>query len=201
MHSWRTNDEVTNTNLRSLENLSRPWPGLNAEQFVDRIRSVIMIEKMLPTKVRQHFDLPALFVGNRPYDWSQERLDQESEALCNALKDGLEKTAGDPDLMSPVASNRLVRPRSRGEQVRLATEAFANHRNQEHLTALRYAVSGTHLQSRMDRLDKWLGRKRPSPGGRSLEYEIVCAIGDIKRYADELHYMPATDSYRPVSEP
>lgn len=201
MHCWRTNDEVTNTNLRSLENLSRPWPGLNAEQFVDRIRSVILIEKMLPAKLRQHFDLPVLFVGNRPYDWSQERLDQESEALCNALKYGLEKIAEDPDLMSSGALEPLDRLPSRGEQVTQAAEAFANHRTREHLTALRCAVSGTHLQVRMDRLDKWLGRKRPSPGGRSLEYEIVCAIGDIKRYADELHYLPATDSYRPVSDP
>ena len=200
MHSWRTSDEVTNTNLQSLENLSRQWPGLNAEQFVNRIRSVIMIEKMLPTKVRQHFDLPALFVGNRPYDWSQERLDQESEALCNALKDGLGKIAEDPSLMSSGPFEPLDRPPSRGEQVMQAAKAFANHRTQGDLTALRCAVSGTHLQSRMERLDKWLGRKRPSPSGRSLEYEIVCAIGDIKRYADELHYLPATDSYCPVSD-
>ncbi|MCD1624023.1 hypothetical protein [Citromicrobium bathyomarinum] len=196
MRYWNSKDEVTNVNLRYLESMSRSWSGINVEQFMDRIRGVIGVERMLPEAVRKHFDLPNLFVGSAPYDWSHERLEEEHKKLCAALSDGLANVESDPSLKKDGSASLDDRPASRGEEVLEAVEAYSDYRGYNELTALRYSVAGTHLQAKMDRLDKWLQRKRPSPGGQSIEYEIVSVIGDIRRHADELHHQPASYDYQ-----
>lgn len=163
---------------------------------MDRIRGVIGVERMLPEAVRKHFDLPNLFVGSAPYDWSHERLEEEHEKLCAALSDGLANVETDPSLKKDGSASLNDRPTSRGEEVLEAVEAYSECRGYAELAVLRQAVAGTHLQGKMDRLDKWLQRKRPSPGRQSIEYEIVSAMGDIRRYADELHHQPASYDFQ-----
>jgi len=54
-------------------------------------------------------------------------------------------------------------------------------------------VGDTRLYRKIEELDRWLKRKRPSPGGRSIKYEIACVLGDIGRCAADYAHKPATD--------
>ena len=87
--------------------------------------------------------------------------------------------------------NRIVRERS--EQIETALRAYREYRSPSELQALRVVVSGTRLHYDLEKLERWLKRKRPSPGGRSIEYEIVSVLGDIGRGAQDYAHEPATD--------
>lgn len=110
MRHWNTGDTPTNSNLSAIENLARPWAGIDAEHLLDVIRGVIRIEKMLPKAVRVHFQLPPLFVGARPYDWDAARRDEYHSELCEALSAGLARVQADPALVKNGGADLSDRP-------------------------------------------------------------------------------------------
>ncbi|MDZ3831907.1 MAG: hypothetical protein U0S50_08845 [Sphingopyxis sp.] len=194
MRYWNTGDTPTNSNLASIENLARPWAGIGAEHLLDVIRGVIRIEKMLPKAVQVHFNLPPLFVGNAPYDWDAARREEYHNELCAALSEGLSRVQADPTLVKNGGADLSDRPPTRGEELEFACRAWSRDRTSSNLDDLRIACNVQGMQSRFDKLERWLGRKRPGSSPHSVAYEIECALGDIERYADTYHSMEA--SYR-----
>ena len=195
MRYWNTGDTPTNSNLGALENLARPWAGIDAEHLLDVIRGVIRIEKMLPKAVRAHFKLPHLFVGNGPYDWDTARRDKYHSELCEALSAGLANVQADPTLAKDGGADLSDRPPTRGEELEFACRAWSRNRTSSNLDDLRIACSVPGMQSRFDKLERWLARKRPGSSPHSVEYEVECALGDIDRYADTYHSMEASYRY------
>lgn len=195
MRYWNTGDTPTNSNLSALENLARPWAGIDAEHLLDVIRGVIRIEKMLPKAVRVHFKLPHLFVGAGPYDWAAARRDEYHSELCEALSAGLANVQADPTLTKDGGADLSDRPPTRGEELEFACRAWSRNRTSSNLDDLRIACSVQGMQSRFDKLKRWLGRKRPGSSPHSVEYEVECALGDIDRYANTYHSMEASYRY------
>lgn len=194
MRGWNTGDQATDQNLALIEQLSVDHDQPNGpDHFLDLVRAVIGLEKMLPDAVRKHFQLPFLFVGATPYDWEEQRLRDRTMELRKALVDGIAAVRSDPGLNSGLAINKSDRPRTKAEQIESALRAYREFRGGAELQALRIAVSGTRLDHKIAQLERWLKRKRPSPGGRSIEYEIACVLGDIGRYASDYAHEPATD--------
>ncbi|MDZ4367951.1 MAG: hypothetical protein U0987_13135, partial [Afipia sp.] len=76
-----------------------------------------------------------------------------------------------------------------------ACRAWSRNRTSSNLDDLRIACSVQGMQSRFDKLERWLGRKRPGSSPHSVEYEVECALGDIDRYADTYHSMEASYRY------
>jgi hypothetical protein len=195
MRHWNTGDTPTNSNLASMENLARPWAGVDAEQLLDIIRGVIRIEKMLPKAVRVHFELPNLFVGARPHDWDAARREEYHSELCEALSAGLARVQADPTLAKDGGADLTDRPPTRGEELEFACRTWSRNRTSSNLDDLRIACSVPGMQSRFDKLERWLARKRPGSSPHSVEYEVECALGDIDRYADTYHSMEASYRY------
>ena len=195
MRYWNTGDTPTNSNLSSLENLAHPWAGIDAERLLDVIRGVIRIEKMLPKAVRHHFKLPPLIVGAGPYDWDAARRDKYHSELCEALSAGLAGVQADPSLAKEGGADLSDRPPTRGEELEFACRAWSRNRTSSNLDDLRIACSVQGMQSRFDKLERWLARKRPGSSPHSVAYEVECALGDIDRYADTYHSMEASYRY------
>lgn len=199
MRYWQTSDGPTNANLDHLENLARPWRGITVDHFMDRIRSLIGIEKMLPQAVRRHFNLPPLYLGNAPHHWSSERLVEKTQELCDALEAGLASAHVDPALQRAGNADLSDRPATRGEEIAEALDAYRRNGGSAELSTLRQACYGTRLTSHIEKLDRWLNRKRPSSPDRSIAYEIACVLGDIGREASDLHHEPASWRYAEMS--
>lgn len=187
MRYWNTGDDPTNTNLGYLESLGQPWENISVDQFMGKLRGVIGVEEMLPKAVRVHFNLPYLFIGNNADSWSDERLQEEANELCQAINLGLDNVESDASLKKDGGADLSDRPATKGEEIYTAVSAYIDSRGPSELQTLRMAISGTTMHYRMTKLDKWLGRKRPSPGRRSIEAEIISVLFDIRRYADEFH--------------
>ncbi len=87
---------------------------------------------------------------------------------------------------------------TKGDEIRDTIFEYSECRGLEQLTALRKVMRGTgiiKIDNLMDKLEKWLARKRPSSGGKSLEAEIVSAIASIRRCASDYHSLPASADY------
>ena len=188
---WNTGDPPTDANLAYLESLARPWAGITAEQFMDKLRGVIGLQRVLPRRVREHFRLPNLFIGDAAWRWSAEQLRQETATLCSALEAGLAAVHADAAIAKGGSADLGDRPATRGEEVRAALDAYRQQPGSRELGRLRQAAAGTALQRHVDQLDGWLARRRPSSKDRPIEYEIAGVLGDISRRIDELHGEPA----------
>ena len=169
MRHWNTGDTPTNSNLSAIENLARPWAGIDAEHLLDVIRGVIRIEKMLPKAVRVHFQLPPLFVGARPYDWDAARRDEYHSELCEALSAGLARVQADPALVKNGGADLSDRPPTRGEELEFACRTWSRNRTSSNLDDLRIACSVPGMQRRFDKLERWLARTRPGSSPHSVE--------------------------------
>lgn len=194
MRSFCTKDEPTNANLTHLESLARTWPGIGVEAFMDKVRGVIGVQKMLPKAVLRHFEFPFLFIGDSAYRWTPVELEKRARDLADAINVGLERVAADGSLAKDGDADLSDRLPTKGEEIKTALKAYREYPGPSELSILRSALYGTSLHRFMERLDKWLARKRPSPGGRSIEYEIALVLGDIARRADDYHHEEA--SYR-----
>lgn len=194
MRHWQTGDVPTDANLTYIENLAQTWPSMTVDQFMDKLRGVIGVERMLPAAVKRHFKLPVLFIGDNAYRWDAERLAEESAGLCDALKAGLAAVDADPSLKREGNADLSDRPPTRGEEIAAALQAYQADRSNSHLSDLRIACSVQGLHHYIDQLDKWLARKRPSSPDRPIAYEIASVLGDIRRRAGDYHHEPA--SYR-----
>lgn len=189
---WHTGDAPTDANLRYLESLARPWSGMTVEHFMDKVRGVIGVERMLPRVIRAHFNLPSLFIGNAAENWPPERIQEETARLCDALEAGLAAAHADPTLVKGGSADLSDRPATKGEELGAALEAYRENPGSSELSHLRQVASGTTVDRNMERLDMWLARKRPSSKDRSIEYEIASVLGDIARHVDECHAEPAS---------
>ncbi len=189
---WNTGDRPTDANLTYMESLATSWRGMTVEHFMDKLRGVIGLQRMLPKAVRDHFTLPFLYIGNSAYDWLPERLQEEAATLCSALEAGLKAVHNDESLAKGGSADLSDRPATRGEEVRAALDAYREYPGSHELSRLRQAASGTSLHRYIDRLDKWLARKRPSSPDRPIEYEIASVLGDIARHVDDLHHEPSS---------
>jgi hypothetical protein len=194
MRSWQTQDAPTNANLGYLENLAHLWPGITLDQYMDKLRGVIGVERMLPAAVKRHFNLPFLFIGDSAYRWDQPRLLEEATKLCAAIEAGLAAVHADPSLKRDGDADLKDRPPTRGEEIAAALEAYQAYPGSSQLSDLRLACSVGGLHRYIDQLDKWLARKRPSSPDRSIAYEIASVLGDLRRRACDYHHEPA--SYR-----
>ena len=193
MGSFTTGDRATDQNLVLIEQWSVDHGQYDPDHFLDLVRAVIGIERMLPAAVRSHFALPFLFVGAAPYDWSEARLHERTVELREALANGIAKVRSDPALSGGNGVKAADRPRTRSEQIESALKAYRQWPGSTELQALRTAVSGTRLYRKVEELERWLKRKRPSPGGWSIQYEIASVLGDIGRYAGDYAHEPASD--------
>ena len=196
MRYLRTKDEPTNANLRYLDALAQLWPDLSVEDFMGKIRGVIEVREMLPSAVLRHFRFPMLFIGDAAYSWSPARLRENAEALCVAIGDGLDRVEADISLKKGGEADLSDRPRTKGEEIRAAVRAFQERRGDTELAQLRTAVQSTNLIGRFEKLEHWLGRKRPSSPHRSIEYEIIAAVADIGRRADDFHHLRASFAFQ-----
>lgn len=192
MLDWNTGDRATDQNLGWIEQLGKEHRPPDAEGFLELVRAVIGVDRMLPERIRRQFALPHLYVGDAPYAWSDATLRERTSALRAALVAGLDKIRSDPEQNRVQASDRR---RTRSEQIEEALAAYRASRGSSELHALRIAVSGTNLHHAVEKLERWLKRKRPSPGGQSVEYEIVCALGEIARGAGDYAHLPTTDAH------
>ncbi len=192
---WQTRDSVTNANLEYVESLAQLRPGLTVEQFMGKLRAVIGIRRMLPAAVLRHFDLPFLFIGDDAYDWDADRLEEEAARLCAALDTGLAAAHADPGLARGGAADLSDRPPTRGEEIAAALHAYRDDPCGARLSDLRHACSSPGPQRLIDRLDKWLARKRPSSPDRPIAYEIASVLGDIRRDAEDFHHEPASHRF------
>lgn len=191
MRHWNTGDGPTDANLRYLESLGQLWENMTVDHFMDKLRGVIGIEKMLPKAVHNHFKLPYLFIGNDAYSWSVERLQEEASELCEAINTGLDKVENDANLTKDGGADLSDRPATKGEEIYAAVSSYIDSRGSTELSNLRTAISGA-MYHKMQQLDHWLGRKRPSHGGRPIETEITSILWDIRRNADDFHHEPAS---------
>lgn len=196
MRYFRTKDEPTNANLRYLDALAHFWPDLSVEDFMGKIRGAIEVREMLPSAVLRHFQFPMLFIGDAAYSWSPERLREKAKALCTAIVDGLDRVEADHSLNKGGEADLSDRPRTKGEELRAAVRAFQDRRSATELAQLRTAVQSTDLIRRFEKLEHWLGRKRPSSPHRSVEYEVISAAADIGRRADDYHHLPASFAFQ-----
>jgi hypothetical protein len=193
---WNTKDEPTNCNLQALGQMTDPLRDPDPEWLTDRFRAVIVIEKMLPKVVHRHFRLPSLFIGGDAYRWSKEQLKGKDLELSSAIAAGLEKVEADQSLLRDGDADFSDRPPTKGEEIADALEVYRDRRDAGALSDLRIATSETRLASRFSQLEHWLGRKRPSAGGQSIEYEIASVLGDIGHGASHWHHLPASWRYR-----
>jgi hypothetical protein len=187
MRYWNTGDDATDSNLGYLESLGQVWDGMTVEHFMDKLRGVIGVEKMLPAAVRQHFSFPYLFIGAAAYSWSKERLRDETAKLCGAINEGLDRVAADASLSRGGGADFSDRPHTVGERVLEALEFFKKHRGSAELSQLRAAIGSAQLHSQMTRLDQALTWKR-ARGSVSPEQEILRAIGDLEWHASRYHH-------------
>ncbi len=192
---WDTGDSPTDANLNYLESLAQNWRGMTVEHFMDKLRGVIGVEKMLPKAVRSHFSLPFLFIGDAAYSWSDARLAEKTSELCTAIEAGLAAAFADNSLKRHGGADLSDRPATKGEELRVALTAYRENRGTAELSNLRQVCYGTRLHSRMDQLNKWLARKRPSSPDRPIEYEIASVLGDIGRHVDDYHCEPASYAF------
>jgi hypothetical protein len=195
MRYWRTKDDPTNANLTYLDSIAQTWPGMTVDEFMAKVRAVIGLREMLPKAVLRHFDLPFLYVGADPYRWGEDRLREKTTELVGALEIGLAAAFADPELGPDGAADWSDRPPTRGEEIKAALACYREDRDVRSLADLRQACAPTRLSRHVERLDKWLARKRPSSPHRSIEYEIADALGDIGRAAGDFHHEPASYRY------
>lgn len=191
---WNTGDLATDANLTALEGIATEWPDIELDNFMDQIRALIGYRAMLPCAVLTHFDLPNLMVGAEPERWSRDRLRQKAIELQTAVATGLARAWADDTLKAAGGADLSDRPSTKGEEVSAALGRYRLDRSDEALHRLREACYATPLNQQMERLDKWLARKRPSSPDRPIEREIADILGEMSRRASELHYLPA--SYR-----
>lgn len=196
MRHFSTRDDVTNANLRYLESCVWVRPDMEAEDATEKFRAAITVQDMLPAAVRQKFAFPSLYIGDAAYRWSPDQRQQRVQELVEAIEDGLDAVLADPSLGKNGNANFSDRPASKGEEVRAAIEEVRQCRGTAQVGALRSAAYGTNLSRYVERLDHWLNRKRPSPNGNSIEYEIACVIGDIARRVDEYHHLRASPDFQ-----
>lgn len=192
MRYWQTRDGPTNANLSYLETLAKSWPGISRDQFMEKLRAVIGLQRVLPQTVRRHFSLPYLFIGNEAERWSDARLQEKAEELCESLESGLAAAHDDPSLGRDGDADWSDRPATRGEEIVAAEKAFAETRSGTDLANLRAACAGTPAGRAFDALERWLKRRRSTDPHRTVEYEIVCALSDIRDRAESCHYIEAT---------
>ncbi|WP_217272094.1 hypothetical protein [Sphingopyxis sp. BSNA05] len=195
MRYWNTGDSATDKNLGYLESLGSPFNNISVDQYMNKLQGVIGVEKMLPKAVLSHFNLPSLFIGNSAYSWTDERLQENADNLCRAINEGLYNAYNDESLKKGGDADLSDRPLTKGEEIYAAVSAYIDCRGASELHALRMAVSGS-MYHRMKQLDHWLDRKRPSPGGRPIESEIISVLFDIRRYADDFHHEPASYDFQ-----
>lgn len=196
MRQFATPDDVTNANLRFLESCAWLRPDMGAEEVTDKFRATITVQDMLPAAVRGKFAFPTLYIGDAAYRWSSGQRQERVRELVAAIESGLDAILADPSLERDGKADLGDRPASKGEEIQAAIDAVTRCRGPQELNALRSSVYGTNLSRYMERLDHWLNRKRPAPNGNSIEYEIVCAIGDIARRADECHHLRASVDFQ-----
>lgn len=87
---------------------------------------------------------------------------------------------------------------TKGDEIRDTIDEYSEFRGQDQLNALRNALVGTgvkKLDNLLEKLEKWLVRKRPSSTERPIEAEIIGAIASIRRCAGDYHSLPASVSY------
>jgi hypothetical protein len=147
---------------------------------------------MLPSAVRRHLDVPYFFVGSETTGWTADRVHERAEELCLALTRSLAAVAADERLGKGGNADLTDRPATKGEEITAALRAYRDFPGSSQLNGLRNAVVSTRLWRHIEALEKWRARKRPSHGGRSIEYEIACVLGEIGRSADDYHYQPAS---------
>lgn len=200
---WDTADRPTNANLNYLESFARHWPDVTPDRFTSKSNGVSHVMKMLPAAVTRHLHIPWLVTGSSQYDWDPVSLVQRDLELSDALNLGLADVHADPSLKRGGGADWSDRPATRGEQIEVSLEAYRERRGCAELSDVRLAC-GWFLTREIERLDKWLTRKRPSSGGRSIEYEIADVLGDISRRASDLHHEAASPSFagarRPMSD-
>ena len=193
---WDTGDEPTDHNLRFLGQLAESPRDHTADSVSNRFGNVITVEKMLPAVIKAHFQLPFLFIGDSAEHWSATRRAEKIAELTTALTAGLESLEIDPSLKRGGGADFSDRPASKGEEIAGALQAYRDSPGSSELSELRQATYGTSLRRYVEQLDKWLVRKRPSPGGPSIEYEIALALGEIGRRASDWHHEPASYRFR-----
>lgn len=196
MRHWKTNDWPTKTNLDYLDSLSKPHPGIDRSDLANRIHYAAKTIEMLPASMRQLISVPRHLVGAATAYWSDARLVEEAELFSDALAENLDRVEseffeGPEDPVDP-----RERPATKGEEIVDAIRAYERFPGQSELSRLRLLIAGTSLQSRMNKFERLLSRKRRSPGGQSLEYERVSALADIRRYVDECHHLPASEAFQ-----
>jgi hypothetical protein len=194
MRYWDTPDDATNANLGYLESLStNDRPPIDVEQVNDLFGAVIRVTRMLPAAVMRHFDLPSLYIGGSAERWNADKRLQEVSRLCEALRSGLDLVFADATLQKGGGANFSDRPRTKGESVLDALEAFKrefpDRSYSSSLAALSRAAAGTRMNRDVTTIEKIVSRKRWS-GPNSPEYEVYRAVGAIEFYAARFHHEP-----------
>lgn len=190
MRYWDTSDRVTDHNLRYVEGLATPWGITNPEQLHQKLIAGIRVEEMLPKAVRAHFDWPFLFLGNSHFSWKTDRLQDEDRKISGKFGEGLERVAADPTLRRDGGADFSDRPKSKGEVVAAALDAYQDHQNATTLAALYSALYGTPFIHLYQDLERALARKR-APANQTLEGMIYNVIYDIRSRATEFHHEKA----------
>lgn len=193
MRCFDTADRATSRNLEYLDCFTRIGPRLSASELLSREASVVEVINMLPSAVRSHFELPYLGWIS---DSSPELVDQRSSKFSRALEAGLEAAMSDNTLRKGGGADMSDRPATKAEEIEAALKEYEFSRGRRELQKLQQAVAGTQLSRRVDRLEYWLGRKRPSPGGRPIANEIASVLWDVRHHACDYHHMPASYGFR-----
>lgn len=177
MHYWDTGDRVVDVLLQQMEGLSA-YKGDPGGEPTHQLLCVLMdIERMLPQAVAQHFKLPYLAVSGAHFDRGSDYRKELVGEITAALKAGLAQAFDDPSLKRSGDPDFGDRPKSRGEEVLEAVEAFENEMSHSKLVLLRQAIFGTNLQSRVNTIEMLHKRKRPYQN----QDPMVAMYGELHR--------------------
>lgn len=158
---WNTGDRVVDCILTKMEGLSTWRDNAGPEEVHQLLGGIINIEKMLPKAVAKHFKIPNPYVGGSHFDLGDDYRKRLVTGMTTALKEGLQRAAADPALKRDGGADFSDRPRSRGEEIIEAVEAFENEQTQANLSKLRMSISQTNLHYRVQTIEKMFGRTRP----------------------------------------
>lgn len=190
MRNWNTGDRVTDSNLEALDNMADCARRMEARSLIDLVRTVIGIDDMLPKCVKVHFKFPNLYFGSQADGWSPERRAEFLGKLSEAIKDGLANAESDTNLVKGGGADYSDRPKSRGEAIQEALNAYENTRTRTDLYQLQMAASPTHLASRVKTIEMLSTRKRPH-GNQSPEAALLAEISRLEMEASRMHGIKA----------
>lgn len=187
-YTWDTGDPATDSNLQKLEAAAKWRIGSDARQVHQLLLLCISVEKMLPKAVRRHFALPYLFIGNSHETYGQAYRDDLVSKITTAIERGLDAVESDHSLHRGGGADLSDRPRTKGEAVQDAIQAFRKSEDAQALSLLRQAACDMDLNNRVEKISDLMKRKR-NYGNQSPRQAMLGELHRLEMEASQCHHI------------